>query len=262
MGHSPSKHQARQRICVLVDADNACPSDIGTVLKLAAQRGDVVTRRLYGGGPVLQAWRAVALQHGIDVVHQYAFTAKKNATDMAMTIDAMDLLHAGEHTAFCLVTSDSDFTPLVHRFRRAGVEVHGFGGSNAPDAFVQACGDGWHAVRDVPATPKPLLTAPKPLLTAPKPLLTAPKPVPTPPVTRTQTLASLRVDMLSKPALCRKIAGAVKSSADGDGVAPMTTIGTKLVGNELPAKLRRVLEALGYDVVSTGDGRDHVRAQA
>lgn len=151
MGHSASK-VARHRICVLVDADNACPSDIPKVLELAREYGDVVTKRLYGGGPVLQAWRATALQHGLDVVHQYAFTKGKNATDMAMTIDAMDLLHAGEHTACCLVTSDSDFTPLVHRLRRSGVEVHGFGTTAAPEAFVQACGDAWHVVRD--ATPK------------------------------------------------------------------------------------------------------------
>lgn len=68
--------------------------------------------------------------------------------------------------------------------------------------------------------------------------------------------------MLSRPALCRKIAGAVNTSTDADGVALLTDIGATLVGNELPAKLRRVLEALQYDVVITGNGRDHVRAPA
>jgi NYN domain len=241
MGHSSSKH-VRHRICVLVDADNACPSDIAAVLKLAAEKGDVVTKRLYGGGPVLQAWRAPSLQHGIDVVHQYAFTQGKNATDMAMTIDAMDLLHAGGHTAFCLVTSDSDFTPLVHRLKKDGVEVHGFGTSAAPEALVQACGDAWHVVRDVRSA--------------------KPKEAPKPPITRSQSLAVLRADLLAKPALCRKIAGAVNTSTGADGVALLTDIGTTLVGNELPAKLRRVLDALEYDVVVTGNGRDHVRAPA
>lgn len=249
MGQSASK-QARHRICVLVDADNACPSDIDAVLKLAGERGDVVTRRLYGGGPVLQAWRAIALQHGMDVVHQYAFTKGKNATDMAMTIDAMDLLHAGEHTAYCLVTSDSDFTPLVHRLKREGLEVHGFGTTAAPEAFVQACGDSWHVVRDVRSVKPKAATVPQKSQAA------------TPMTTRSQSLAALRADMLTRPALCRKIAGAVNTSTDADGVALLTDIGTTLVGNELPAKLRRVLDALEYDVVITGNGRDHVRAPA
>lgn len=255
MGQVATKADAAaRRVCVLIDADNAAPGDIDDVFKIAATLGDVVTRKLYGGGPVLQAWKLPALKHNIDVVHQYAWIPKKNATDMAMTIDAMDLLHAAEHEVFCLVTSDSDFTPLVHRFVKNDLSVHCFGNASAPESLVTACGDGFHEI----GRPKMIAPLMKPIDMCSSPCRPAPRqavmslpveaPKPKGVVTRSQTMQQVAKDL--DPVLKRKVAGAVSASADKDGVSPLTSIGAKLGGVQLPHKLKRVLDAMGYNVES------------
>lgn len=261
MGQAATKATTGRRVCVLIDADNAAPSDIDKVFTFAGTLGDVTTRRLYGGGPVLQAWKLPALKHNIEVVHQYAWIPKKNATDMAMTIDAMDLLHGAAHDVFCLVTSDSDFTPLVHRFVKDGLVVHCFGNSSAPESLVTACGDRFHEVG------RPKLIAPlmKPIdmcssMRAPQQAVISFSVVDTPKpkgvVTRSQTMQKVAKDL--DPVLKRKVAGAVSSSADKDGMSPLTSIGAKLGSVQLPHKLKRVLAAMGY-VVESRLGVDFVR---
>lgn len=237
----------RRRVCLLVDADNACHKDIDKVMEVADALGDVVTKRIYGGGQILESWKSAALRHHFDVAHQYAYTKGKNASDLAMTIGAMDLLRDGKHDVFCLMTSDSDFTPLVHRLCKDGAEVHGFGSSLAPKALVDSCGKSWHEIRTVPGPP---VSPGNKAVVGPgvkKPVVC--------PQTRS---ATLRERIEASPALKRKIAGAVTSNTT-NGKAALNAIGVTLTECELPGKLRMVLEALGYDVVVTGDGRDHVR---
>lgn len=241
----------RRRVCLLVDADNACPQDIDEVMEHACGLGDVVTKRIFGGGHILEAWKSAALRHRMDVAHQYAFTAKKNASDIAMTIGAMDLLRDGDHGVFCLMTSDSDFTPLVHRLCKAGMLVHGFGSSLAPKALVESCGRSWHEIRTIQDSGNVKAAPTTRSVHDDRPVFK--KAVA--PVTRS---ASLRERVDASPALKRKIAGAVASNT-ANGKAALTSIGVTLNGCELPGKLRLVLDALGYDVVVTGDGRDHVR---
>ena len=128
-------------IALLIDADNASADGIDPVLTVLAELGQVNIRRAYGNWakPALKNWSAITHQYGLQPVQQFDLTRGKNATDMAMTIDAMDLLYRGKVDGFGIMSSDSDFTPLVARLRQDGVLVYGFGNAQAPEAFRTAC---------------------------------------------------------------------------------------------------------------------------
>ncbi len=130
-----------QRLAVLIDADNAQSSVIDGLLEEVANYGTAQVKRIYGDWtrPNLAGWKEVLLRHSIQPRQQFAYTKGKNATDAAMVIDAMDLLHSGRYDGFCLVSSDSDFTPLAARIRESGLKVYGFGEQKTPEAFVAAC---------------------------------------------------------------------------------------------------------------------------
>nr|WP_255380957.1 NYN domain-containing protein [Synechococcus sp. 1G10] len=87
----------------------------------------------------LGSWKDVLHVHAIQPVQQFSYTSGKNATDSALIIDAMDLLHGGRVDGFCLVSSDSDFTRLATRIREAGLAVYSFGEKKTPKPFVAAC---------------------------------------------------------------------------------------------------------------------------
>ncbi|GAA3598607.1 NYN domain-containing protein [Agrococcus terreus] len=128
-------------LAVLVDADNVAPSRIGAVLTEVARVGTASVKRVYGDwtSPRLSSWKSAASEHVIQPIQQFANTAGKNATDSALIIDAMDLLHAGRFDGFCIVSSDSDFTRLASRIREEGVTVYGFGERKTPESFRNAC---------------------------------------------------------------------------------------------------------------------------
>ena len=98
-------------------------------------------RRIYGdfSSPQLKSWADILQKHAIDPYQQFAYTKGKNASDIALVIDAMDLLHSGRFDGFCLVSSDSDFTRLASRMREQGADVYGFGAQKTPESFRQAC---------------------------------------------------------------------------------------------------------------------------
>ncbi|MDO9713848.1 NYN domain-containing protein [Paracraurococcus lichenis] len=129
------------RLAVLIDADNARPSVIEGLLAEVARYGVAGVRRAYGDWttPNLAGWKAVLLDHSIQPVQQFRYTVGKNATDSAMIIDAMDLLHSRRLDGFCIVSSDSDFTGLARRIREDGLLVIGFGERKTPRPFVAAC---------------------------------------------------------------------------------------------------------------------------
>jgi len=129
------------KIALLIDADNASVSSLDYALGEIADLGMANVRRAYGdwGSPHLKGWREALLANAIQPVQQIAYTSKGNASDMAMVIEAMDLLHDGAFDAFALMSSDSDFTPLVMRLRAANMLVYGFGKSQTPIAFKRAC---------------------------------------------------------------------------------------------------------------------------
>jgi len=128
-------------LAVLIDADNADSSIIEGLLAEVSTYGVASVKRIYGDwtNTRLNKWKDTLLAHSIQPMQQFAYTSGKNATDSAMIIDAMDLLHTGEFDGFCLVSSDSDFTRLASRLRESGKRVYGFGERKTPEAFVKAC---------------------------------------------------------------------------------------------------------------------------
>ncbi|MHA7143817.1 NYN domain-containing protein [Arthrobacter sp. TmT3-37] len=130
-----------KRIALLIDADNAPASKVDVVLAEVAKHGVANVRRAYGDwkSPHLQQWEAALHPYAIRPMQQFAYSTGKNASDMAMVIDAMDLLQAGSVDAFALVSSDADFTPLVMRILADGLKVYGFGERKTPEPFVNAC---------------------------------------------------------------------------------------------------------------------------
>lgn len=129
------------KLAVLIDADNAQPSIVDSLLSEIANYGVASVKRIYGDwtAPSLKGWKEVLLQHSIQPMQQFAYTKGKNATDSAMIIDAMDLLYTHNFNGFCIVSSDSDFTKLASRIRESGLLVYGFGEQKTPSPFVSAC---------------------------------------------------------------------------------------------------------------------------
>lgn len=129
------------KLAVLIDADNAQASVVDDLLREVARYGTATIKRAYGDWttPNLNNWRETLHRLAIQPIQQFRFTSGKNATDSALIIDAMDLLHGGRVDGFCLVSSDSDFTRLATRVREAGLAVYGFGEKKTPYAFVAAC---------------------------------------------------------------------------------------------------------------------------
>ncbi len=129
------------RIALLIDADNSPAGKIDEVLDELAKYGVINIRRAYGDWKSrhLNAWEEVLHEYAIQPVQQFAYTKGKNATDSAMIIDAMDLLYTKQLDGFGIVSSDSDFTPLVMRIRANGLKVFGFGEKKTPEPFVKAC---------------------------------------------------------------------------------------------------------------------------
>lgn len=130
-----------RNVALLIDADNASPDSLDPVLTVLAELGTVNIRRAYGNWQKagLKGWAAMIHRHAIEPQQQFDITKGKSATDMKMTIDAMDLLYRGHVHGFGIMSSDSDFMPLAMRIRQDGLEVYGFGTAKTPEAFRQAC---------------------------------------------------------------------------------------------------------------------------
>jgi uncharacterized protein (TIGR00288 family) len=129
------------RIALLIDADNAPASKIDVILAEVARHGVANVRRAYGDwkSPSLKPWESTLHAYAIRPIQQFAYSRGKNASDMAMVVDAMDLLYARSMDAFAIVSSDADFTPLVMRILTDGLKVYGFGETKTPEPFVNAC---------------------------------------------------------------------------------------------------------------------------
>ena len=131
----------KERIAVFIDADNAPAKKIDMILSELAKYGVVSIRKAYGNWkkPSIKGWEDVLHEYSIQPIQQFDIIKGKNATDMAMTIDVMDILYTKNIDAFCIVSSDCDFTPLVLRVLSEGKSVIGFGERKAPSPFVNAC---------------------------------------------------------------------------------------------------------------------------
>lgn len=131
----------RDKIAILIDGDNAQSSLLPQMIVEAGRHGQVTVRRIYGDWTTNQmnSWKDTLNYHAFQPIQQFRYTIGKNATDSAMIIDAMDLLHSGVVDGFCLVSSDSDYTRLATRIRETGIFVMGIGEKKTPKAFVNAC---------------------------------------------------------------------------------------------------------------------------
>ena len=139
MSKTESSHS--RNIAFLIDADNASPNDLDSALNILGDLGTVNIRRIYGNWSKtgLKGWANIVHRHAIEPQQQFDITKGKNATDMKMAIDAMDLLYSGHVDGFGIMSSDSDFMPVAMRIRQNGLPVYGFGLSKAPEGFRQAC---------------------------------------------------------------------------------------------------------------------------
>jgi len=151
------------RLAVLIDADNTSPRIAAGLFEEVAKMGEASVRRIYGdfSNTRLKSWADLLNKFAIVPQQNFAYTTGKNASDIALVIDAMDLLYSGRFDAFCLVSSDSDFTRLAARIREQGVDVYGFGAKKTPESFRQACRRFIYTENLQPRAPTPDRAAPE-----------------------------------------------------------------------------------------------------
>jgi uncharacterized LabA/DUF88 family protein len=192
-------------IALLIDADNSPAAKIDVVLAELAQYGVANIRRAYGNWkkPGLKSWEDVLHEYAIQPVQQFDYSKGKNATDLAMLIDAMDLLYTQRLDGFAIMSSDSDFTPLAMRIKAQGVRVYGFGEDKTPKPFVNACSTFLYVERLGASA-----------LVADAPAANAPRKLP----------AELRQDTR----LVRALRNAVESAAGDDGWAGLGAVGQQI----------------------------------
>jgi uncharacterized LabA/DUF88 family protein len=208
---TPAENAAR--LAVLIDADNAQPAIVDALLAEIAKYGIAHVKRAYGDWTTgtLRGWKDQLLAQSIQPIQQFAYTRGKNSTDAAMVIDAMDLLYSGRFDAFCIVSSDSDFTRLAARIRESGPIVYGFGERKTPKPFVAAC-DKFIYVEN--------LSYPEGS--------TEPPGEPSARTTRASA-AQLKADT----ALVSRLRNALEAASDDDGWAPLASVG-QIITNQSP----------------------------
>lgn len=247
-----------KKFAILIDADNISSKKIKPVLDEIANYGIPTIKRIYGDftNSKLAAWKDTLLENSIIPIQQYAYTAGKNATDAALIIDAMDLLHKEAVDGFCIVSSDSDFTRLASRLRESGKEVLGFGEQKTPQPFVKSC-DKFTYVEilgsETPAeeTPQPQPTPSKTVKNSTKPASATTKEKP---AADTTPLGIRSIDKKLKTL----VRNAIDAVADDTGWVSLGMIGN-LISKKMPdfdsrnygyTKLSSLMKALG-DVVET-----------
>ena len=131
----------QQKLAVLIDAENVSHTLVRPILLRAACYGTLLVKRAFAdwSRPDMSRFRNVLHQNAIEAVHLVPYTRGKNAADIALCLNAMDLVNTGQFDGVCLVSSDSDLTPLAFCIRREGLRVYGIGGRQTPRGFVSAC---------------------------------------------------------------------------------------------------------------------------
>ena len=150
-------------VAVLIDGDNVSHERIGEIVRFAEQYGALVIRQIYGDWTrwTLAKWKEEAKVHSFRLVEAPCYTAGKNTTDMALVIDAMDILHGGGIDCFCIAASDGDYTMLAQRIREAGLMVLGFGEGKTPEALVASCREFRYAGQQQGVEPELLPSTPE-----------------------------------------------------------------------------------------------------
>jgi uncharacterized LabA/DUF88 family protein len=260
-------------IALLIDADNCPAAKIEQILDELAKFGVINIRRAYGNwkSPNLRSWEEVLHDYAIQPIQQFAYTKGKNATDSAMIIDAMDLLYTQRLDAFCLASSDSDFTPLVMRIRANGLKVLGFGEKKTPEPFVNACSRFLY-VENLGIPPKPVdmpaLETPVAALTAASTGTSAP-PAGVPAASQTPPASPVKLsakELKGNTRLVNLLRNAVEAEADDEGWAGLGAVGSHISKqasfdsrNYGYAKLSDLIVAIGLFEVSKRDKGLYVR---
>ena len=245
------------RIALLIDADNSPAGKIDEILDELANYGVINIRRAYGDWKSrhLNAWEEVLHEYAIQPIQQFAYTKGKNATDSAMIIDAMDLLYTKELDGFGIVSSDSDFTPLVMRIRANGLKVFGFGEKKTPSPFVNACSK-FLFLENLGASAESEIKAPcevgETAIAAPSPKATAVK-------------LSAK-ELKSDTRLVNLLRKAVEAAADDEGWAGLGAVGQHISKqasfdsrNYGYAKLKDLYQAIGLFEIQSKDKGVYVR---
>ena len=190
-----------KNMAVLIDADNVSEKYIKILLDEASNHGTPTIKRIYGDWtkPQMASWKSVLLENSITPIQQYSYTTGKNATDAALIIDAMDILYSGDVEAFCIVSSDSDFTKLAARLREAGKYVLGMGERKTPTPFISAC-EQFKYLEVLAGTDDP----------------------------KKQSTKQGKANMASKAKICKAIKTIVDESSDDDGWAYLGEVGKRL----------------------------------
>ncbi|KQU79406.1 MULTISPECIES: NYN domain-containing protein [unclassified Rhizobacter] len=228
------------RIALLIDADNSPASKIDVILAELAKVGVANIRRAYGNWKKdgLKGWEAVLHEYAIRPVQQFDYSKGKNATDMGMVIEAMDLLYTDQPDAFGIVSSDSDFTPLVMHLKAKGALVYGFGAKKTPMPFVNACSRFLYLenlgqpveVVEADSAPKPAKAKPA----AGRKTRSGAKAAPEPAPAAAEPSAALRQDTAALKQDARLVSllrNAVESAAGEDGWSALGAVGQQ-IGNQ------------------------------
>lgn len=212
----------RNRIALLIDCDNVSHNSIEGVLEELAKYGMVNVRHAHGdwNNPSLSGWIDRLHANAIRPMQQFAYTKGKNATDSAMIIDAMDLLYSKNIDAFALMTSDSDFTPLVLRILESGFPVYGFGEKKTPKPFVDACSP-FIFTENLVSTDEEKTDTPQ------------------------QPLRMSKKDLRRDASLVRLLRTAVEQTSDDDGWADMSRVGPYISNNSSFSSLNYGYKKLG-----------------
>ena len=236
------------RIALLIDADNSPASKIDFILTELSTFGVTNVRRAYGNWKKseLKGWEEKLHEHAIRPMQQFDYSKGKNASDMAMVIDALDLLYTDQPDAFGIVSSDADFTPLVMHLRAKGAAVYGFGARKTPEPFVNACSRFLFLEQVIPIETADLEKSEKSV--KPVALAGSEKPAKLGDTTASETLpsrADLAAAKLSQPLrvstaslrqddrLLLLLRASVIACEDEDGWAKVGAVGTHL-GNRAP----------------------------
>ena len=252
------------QIALLIDADNATAARIDVILGELSRLGETNVRRAYGNWTKtgLKSWQEVLHENAIRPVQQFDPSKGKNASDIALAVDAVEILHTQRPDAFALVSSDADFTPLVMHLREHGAHVYGFGDAKTPAPFQSACTrflvlnrlSSPSGQADVPvkapakaAAPPATKSAAATRKTAAKKAATASDAVP---AAASQPARASRNQLRSDTKLVALLRRAVEGAADDSGWARVGTVGNHISNqssfdprNYGYAKLSRLLEA-------------------
>ncbi|HET9510589.1 MAG TPA: NYN domain-containing protein [Sphingomonas sp.] len=260
----PSTPANGRHIALLIDADNVSHTKIGAIVAELSKYGTANIRRAYGdwASQSLKGWKDKLHAFAIRPVQQFSYSAGKNATDIAIVIDAMELLYTQKLDGFAIASSDADFTPLIMALKANGQDVFGFGERKTPEPFVNACSTFLY----LDSLVDPDAPAPAP---AKRPKAAA-KPAPAEPAAPTEPVAPTeperRPPLAQDAKLVTALRGGVEAAERDDGWALLSTAGSR-VKRQAPIDPRNygvrnfpaLFEAVGlFDIVKGGDGHAYI----